>query len=66
MKSKKEAYTVDQLLSSEVEQDDEYIIIKSSNSDKEYEIISFSSDNELLKNQKTSSLVTVNKFYLKI
>ena len=29
-------------------------------------MISFSSDNELLENQKTSSLVTVNKFCLKI
>ena len=66
MKSKKEVYTVDQSLSSEVEQDDEYIIIKSSNSNKEYKVISFSSDNKLLKNQKMSSLVTVNKFYLKI
>ena len=66
VKSKKEVYTVSQSLLSEVEQDNEYIIIKSSNSNKEYEMISFSSDDKLFKNQKTSSSVTVNKFYLKI
>ena len=66
MKSKKEAYTVNQSLLSEVEQDDKYIIIKLSNSDKEYKIISFSSNSELLENQKTSLSVTVNKFYSEI
>ena len=66
MKSKKEVYTVSQSLSSEVEQDDEYIITEVSNSNTEYEMISFSSDDKLSKNQKTSSLVTVNKFYFKI
>ena len=40
--------------------------MKSSNSDEEYEVISFSVNDELLKNQKTSSPVTINKFYLKI
>ena len=66
MKSKKEAYTVSQLLLSEVEQDDKYIIIESSNSNKEYKMISFNSNDKLSENQKTSSSVTVNKFYLKI
>ena len=66
MKSKEEAYTVSQSLSSKVEQDDEYIIMKLSNSDKEYEMISFSSDDELSENQKMSSSVTINKFYSKI
>ena len=66
MKSKKETYTVSQSLSSEVEQDNEYIIMKSSNSNKEYKMISFSSDDKLLKNQKISSSVIVNKFYLEI
>ena len=50
MKSKKKAYTVSWSLSSEVEQDDEYIIIKLSNSDKEYEMILFSNDDELFEN----------------
>ena len=50
VKFKKEVYTVSQSLLSEVEQDDEYIIIKLSNSNKEYEVISFSSDSELSKN----------------
>ena len=66
MKFKKEAYTVSQLLSSEVEQDDKYIIIKSLNSDKKYEVISFNSDDKLFENQKTSLSVTVNKFYSEI
>ena len=66
VESSEEAYTVNQLLSLKVEQDDEYIVIKLSNSDKEYEVISFSSDDKLLKNQKTSSSVTVNKFYPEI
>ena len=47
-------------------QDDEYIVIKLLNSDEEYEIVLFNSDNELLENQKTSSSETVSKFYLKI
>ena len=54
------------MLSSEVEQDDEYIIMKLLNSNKEYEVISFSSDDELLKNQKISLSVTVNEFYSEI
>ena len=57
---------IDWLLSLKVEQDNEYIIIKLLNSDEEYKMISFSSDDELLKNQKMSLSVTVNKFYLKI
>ena len=40
--------------------------MKSFNSKEEYEVISFSSDDELLKNQKMSSSVTVNKFYSEI
>ena len=40
--------------------------MKSSNSDEEYKIILFSSNNNLYKNQKMSSSVTVNKFYFKI
>ena len=59
-------YTVNWLLSSEVRQDDEYIVIKSSNSDEDYEMILFSSDDELSENQKISSSVTVNKFYSEI
>ena len=54
------------MLSLKVEQDDEYEVIKSSNSNEEYKVISFSINNELLKNQKTSSSATINKFYLKI
>ena len=65
MKSKKETYTVSQSLSSEVEQDNKYIVLKLLNSDKEYEMISFSND-KLSENKKTSLSVTVNKFYLKI
>ena len=66
VKSKKEVYIVNQSLSLEVEQDDKYIIMKLSNSNKEYEMILFSSDDELSEDQKISSSVTVNKFYLKI
>ena len=40
--------------------------MKLSNSNEEYKMISFSVNNELLKDQKTSSLATINKFYLKI
>ena len=61
-----EVYTVNWLLLSEVEQDDEYVVIKLSSSNEEYEVISFSSDDELSENQKTSSSETVNKFYSKI
>ena len=50
VESKKEAYTVSQLLSLKVEQDDKYMIMKSSNSDEEYKIVSFSSDDELSEN----------------
>ena len=64
MKPSKEEHTVSQSLSLKVEQDDEYVIIKSFNSKEEYEVISFSSDDELLKDQKTSS--SANKFYSEI
>ena len=40
--------------------------MKSLNSNKEYKMISFSSDDELSKNQKMSLLITVNKFYSEI
>ena len=43
-------YTVNWLLLSEVKQDNEHIVIKLSNSDKEYEIVSFNSDNKLSEN----------------
>ena len=66
VKSSKEAHTVSQLLSSEVGQNNEYIIMKSFNSEEEYEVISFSSDDELSEDQKMSSSVTANKFYSKI
>ena len=49
-----------------VEQDNEYIIIKSSNSDKEYKMILFSNDDKLSENQKTSLSAIVNKFYSEI
>ena len=63
---KEEAYTVSQLLSSEVKQDDKYVIMKSLNSDEEDEVISFSSDDKLLKDQKMSSSETVNELYSEI
>ena len=66
VESEEKAYTVSQSLSLKVEQDDEYIVMKSSNSNEEYEVVSFSSDDKLLKDQKMSSSETVNKFYLKI
>ena len=59
-------YTVSQLLSSEVEQDNEYIVIKSLNSDEEYKMILFNSNNDLSENQKMSSSATINKFYSEI
>ena len=59
-------YTVNWLLSSKVEQDNEYIVIESLNSNEKYEMILFSSNVKLLKNQKTSLSAIVNKFYLKI
>ena len=59
-------HIVDQSLSSEVEQNDEYIVMKSLNSDKEYEVISSNINNELSENQKTSSSAIVNEFYSKI
>ena len=40
--------------------------MKSSNSNEEYKMILFSSDNELFKNQKTSLSAIVNKFYSEI
>ena len=54
------------MLLSEVEQNDMYVIIKSSNSDKEYKMILFNSNDKLSENQKMSSLATVNKFYSEI
>ena len=66
VKSKREAYTVDQLLSLKVKQDNKYKVIKLSNSNKEYEMISFSVNDELSKNQKTSSSAIINKFYSEI
>ena len=66
VESKERAYTVSQSLSSEVEQENEYIIMKSFNSEEEYEVISSSSDDELPEDQKTSPPATVNKFYPEI
>ena len=66
IESSKEVYTVSQSLLSEVEQDDKYIITESSNNNKEYEMISFSNNNKLFKNQKTSLSAIVNKFYSEI
>ena len=66
VESSEEVYMISQLLSLKVEQNNEYIIIKLLNNNEEYKIISFSNDDKLLKNQKISSLITVNKFYLKI
>ena len=40
--------------------------MKSLNNNKKYKIILFSSDDELLKNQKMSLSAIVNKFYSKI
>ena len=54
------------MLSSKVEQDNEYIVIESLNSDEEYKMISFSSNDKLSENQKTSLSVIVNKFYSEI
>ena len=54
------------MLLSKVEQDDKYIVIKLSNNDKEYKIVLFSSNDKLLKNQKISSSVIINKFYSEI
>ena len=66
MESDKEAYMIDWLLSSKVEQNDEYVIMKSFNNKEEYEIISFNNDDELSENQKMSSSATANKFYSEI
>ena len=54
------------MLSSEVEQDDEYKVMKSLNSDEEYEMISFSVNDELSEDQKTSLSATINEFYSEI
>ena len=54
------------MLSSEVKQDNKYVIMKSLNSDKEYKIVLFSSDSKLLENQKTSLSAIINKFYSEI
>ena len=43
-------YIVDWLLLSEVEQDNKYVVIELSNSDKEYKIILFSSNKDLSEN----------------
>ena len=66
VESQERAYTVSQSLSPEIEQEDEYVIMKSFNSEEEYEMISSSSDEELLKDQKMSSSETVNEFYPEI
>ena len=66
VKPSKEAHTVSQSLSSEVGQNDKYVIMKSFNSKEEYKVISFSSDDELFKDQKTSSSATANKSYSEI
>ena len=66
MKSSKGAHTVNWLLSPKVGQDDEYVMMKSFNSEEEYEVVSSRSDGELPEDQKTSSPVTVNKFYPEI
>ena len=54
------------MLSLKVEQDNKYEVIESSNSDEEYKIISSNINDELSENQKTSLLVTINKFYSEI
>ena len=41
VESSEEVYMISQLLLSEVEQDNEYIVMKSSNSNKEYKMILF-------------------------
>ena len=66
VKSSEEAYIVSQLLSSEVEQNNKYIIMKSFNSKEEYKMVLFSSNDELFKDQKMSSSATANKFYSEI
>ena len=66
VESEEKAYIVSQSLSLKVGQDNEYIVMKLSNSNEEYEMVSSSSDDKLLKNQKTSSSETVNKFYSEI
>ena len=66
MEPSKGAHMVNQSLSLKVGQDDEYVMMKSFNSEEEYEVISFRSDGELLKDQKTSPPATVNKFYPEI
>ena len=66
VESEKEAYMIEQSLSSKVRQDDKYIVMKLSNSNEKYEMISSSMNNKLFKNQKTSSSAIVNKFYSKI
>ena len=47
-------------------QDDKYIVIRLSNSDEEYKIVLFNSNDRLSENQKINLLATVNKFYLEI
>ena len=66
VESKKEAYMISQSLLPEVEQDNVYKVMRLSNSNEEYKMISFSVNDELSENQKTSSLVIINKFCLKI
>ena len=46
----REAYIINWSLLFKVEQDDEYIVIKSLNSDEEYKMILFSSDDKLSEN----------------
>ena len=57
---------ISQSLLSEIEQNKKYKVMKSSNSNEEYEMISSSMNDELSEDQKTSSSVTINKFYSEI
>ena len=57
---------ISQSLSSKVEQDNKYIVMRLSNSDEEYKMISFNVNDKLSENQKMSSSVIINKFYLEI
>ena len=49
-----------------MKQDDEYIVMKLLNSNKDYKMILFSNNDKLLKDQKTSLSVIINKFYFEI
>ena len=62
----KRTHIINQSLLLEIEQDDKYVVIKLSNSDKEYKIVLSDSNSKLSENQKTSSSEIVNKFYSEI